>query len=259
MKAVTLKLDHTLLADFLEENFHKYNHRSFIENDPVCIPHAFTKKEDIEIAGFLAATLAWGQRKQIIESTRRLMALMDNRPYEFIIRHSRRERAPFRKFVYRTFSGEDCAFFVEALQNIYINHNGLEQAFSKGETMQQSLHAFKKTFFSIPHRPRTQKHVSDPLKNSASKRLCMYHRWMVRSDTKGVDFGIWKTISPRDLHLPLDVHTGRVSRAIGLLKRKQDDWVAVEEVTSSLRMFSPHDPVKYDFALFGAGVNGILY
>ncbi len=247
-----------MVADFLEENYHKFNQRSFIEHDPICIPHRFSKKEDIEIAGFFASTLAWGQRKQIIERTSNLMTLMDNSPHDFIMHHHAAERNAFRKFVYRTFNGEDCVYFIKSLQHIYQNFGGLESCFAQGNTMQERLGRFKKIFFSLPHQQRTQKHVSDPLKKSACKRLCMYNRWMVRSDKKGVDFGLWKTISPRDLHLPLDVHTGRVSRAIGLLKRKQDDWAAVEEVTASLRVFAPHDPIKYDFALFGAGVSGLL-
>lgn len=249
---------------FLDEAVIKYNSKKFIENDPILIPHQFTRKEDIEIAGFLAATIAWGNRKSIIANATKLVDWMDNSPYEFITGYSKNELKPFEHFVHRTFNGKDCLFFIESLRNIYINHNGLEKAFSlkqvtsKEFPLKDRIMAFRQTFLESPHLPRSEKHISNPAVKSSAKRLCMYLRWMVRKDRKGVDFGIWDSISPSELCLPLDVHTGNVSRALKLLKRKQNDWQAVEEITSVLRNFDPKDPVKYDFALFGLGVSGSL-
>ncbi len=243
---------------FLEEKYFQFNNKSFIETDPIQIPRQFTKKEDIEIAAFLAATIAWGQRKTIINNSQKLMLWMDNAPHDFILNHSIKELVPFKKFVHRTFNGTDCVFFIRSLQNIYKNHNGLEGAFSKGlkkndESVKNSIIEFRKLFLEIKHESRSDKHISNPDAKSSAKRLCMYLRWMVRNDKKGVDFDIWKKINASQLCLPLDVHTGNVSRKLGLLKRTQNDWQAVEEITSVLREFDKTDPVKYDFALFGLG------
>jgi uncharacterized protein (TIGR02757 family) len=247
------------IKELLDEKFHQYNSKGFIENDPVQIPHLFTQKEDIEIAGFLAATISWGNRKSIINNATKLMALMDNSPFEFVTQHTARDLKKFDEFVHRTFNGTDCVFFIRSLKNIYNKQDGLEAAFSKGikkgdVDIKNAIIHFREQFLKPIHLKRSDKHVSNILKNSSAKRLCMYLRWMVRSDNKGVDFGIWKSISPSQLCLPLDVHTGNVSRKLGLLKRKQDDWKAVEEITSVLRKLDPKDPVKYDFALFGLGV-----
>lgn len=248
------------MKEFLDEKYFHYNSKDFIEHDPVSIPHLFTKKEDREIAGFLASTLAWGNRKSIITNATKLMTWMDYAPHEFILNHTRKDRQVFEKFVHRTFNGSDCVFFVESLQNIYIKHNGLEAAFTKpnSSSLAGNIAQFRNLFLEAEHLKRAEKHISNPLQKSSSKRLCMYLRWMVRKDKKGVDFGIWKNISPSQLCLPLDVHTGNVSRGLGLLIRKQNDWQAVEEITSVLRSMDPKDPVKYDFALFGLGVDKFL-
>ena len=245
------------LKDFLDEKVIQYNTLDFIESDPVQIPHLFSQKEDIEIAGFLSATIAWGNRKMIIKNSHRMMDLMGNAPYDFVMSHTENDLERLESFVHRTFNGQDFASFIRSLKNIYQNHNGLESVYAKNqelETMQKSIHEFKKTFFEIPHQFRTQKHISDPLNNSAAKRINMYLRWMVRQDTKGVDLGIWKSISPASLSCPLDVHSGNVARKLGLLTRKQNDGKALAELDKKLREFDVNDPAKYDFALFGLGV-----
>lgn len=245
------------LKTFLDEKANFYNNPSFIESDPIQIPHQFSKKEDIEIAGFLVATIAWGNRKSIIKNGSRLMNLMDESPYDFIMNHSETDLENLTNFVHRTFNGEDLMFFVRSLQNIYKKHHGLEAVFAATndtDSMQRAIHNFKKVFFSIEHPSRTQKHVGDPLKNSAAKRLNMYLRWMVRKDHAGVDFGIWNSISPSRLSCPLDVHSGNVARKLKLLSRKQNDAKALLELDTYLRALDPVDPVKYDFALFGLGV-----
>ncbi|MDI5949340.1 TIGR02757 family protein [Flavobacterium yafengii] len=245
------------LKSFLDEKVIQYNTLDFIESDPVQIPHLFSQKEDIEIAGFLSATIAWGNRKMIIKNSHKMMDLMGNAPYDFVMSHSENDLERLETFVHRTFNGQDFASFIRSLKNIYENHNGLESVYAKNQelkTMQNSISEFKKTFFEIPHQIRTQKHISDPLNNSAAKRINMYLRWMVRQDTKGVDLGIWKSISPASLSCPLDVHSGNVARKLGLLTRKQNDAKALAELDLRLREFDPIDPVKYDFALFGLGV-----
>jgi len=251
--------DLLLLKDFLNEKYFLYNNRNFIETDPVSIPHKFTKKQDIEIAAFLTATIAWGNRQSIINNANKLMQFMDFSPHSFVTESTSKDIKVFSKFVHRTFNGDDCIFFIQSLKQIYKKNESLEMLFSKGiqpadVTIKNGIINFREAFFSIKHPARTQKHVSNPLKNSSSKRLCMFLRWMVRQDKAGVDFGIWKTINSSQLCLPLDVHTGNVSRKLGLLKRTQNDWQAVEEITSLLRQLDSKDPVKYDFALFGLGV-----
>ncbi len=243
----------------LDEAYFKFNQKNFIANDPICIPHLFSKKEDIEISGFIAATLAWGNRKSIINNCTKLMKWMDMQPHDFILNHRKKDLKVFEKFVHRTFNSDDCTYFIKSLQNMYQKHNGLENLFCSSPTnIKDSIENFRTVFFELPHLSRTEKHVSSPNKNSSSKRLCMYLRWMVRKDANGVDFGIWKNIQTKDLYLPLDVHTGNVSRYLGLLNRKQNDWKAVEEITSVLRQYDPKDPIKYDFSLFGLGVEGLL-
>jgi uncharacterized protein (TIGR02757 family) len=248
------------IKSLLDEKYHHYNRISFIENDPVSIPHFFSRKEDIEIAGFLAATISWGNRKSIISNSVRLMKLMDDSPYDFIVNHQKKDLGRFDKFVHRTFNSVDCVFFIQSLQNIYRNRGGLEKAFmasrrKKSAGIKNNIVNFRTAFLEQKHLVRSEKHISDPQKKSSAKRICMFLRWMVRKDKHGVDFGIWKSISPADLCLPLDVHTGNVARSLGLLLRKQNDWQAVEEITQVLRSFDKNDPVKYDFALFGMGVN----
>ncbi len=249
------------LKSFLDEKVLQYNTLDFIESDPVQIPHLFSLKEDIEIAGFLSATIAWGNRKMIIKNGLRMMDLMGSSPYDFVMSHSENDLERLESFVHRTFNGQDFTCFIRSLQHIYKNHNGLEAVFSKHQSrslgtnsMQKSISEFKKTFFEIEHQIRTQKHISDPMNGSAAKRINMYLRWMCRQDNKGVDLGIWKTISPSLLSCPLDVHSGNMARKLGLLTRKQNDGKAVEELDLKLREFDPNDPVKYDFALFGLGV-----
>ncbi|MBL7917111.1 MAG: TIGR02757 family protein, partial [Bacteroidia bacterium] len=240
----------------LDEKVIKYNSPEFIENDPILIPHQFKLKEDIEIAGFLAATIAWGNRKSIINNAQKLMRLMDDAPFDFISNYSKNDLKHFEKFVHRTFNGTDCIFFIGSLRNIYKNHKGLEHVFASGlnkkdANVKNAIINFRDVFLQTKHLSRSEKHLSNPLKNSSAKRLCMYLRWMVRKDGRGVDFGIWNSIKPSQLCLPLDVHTGNVSRALKLLSRKQNDWTAVEEITEVLKKFDSKDPIKYDFALFG--------
>lgn len=245
------------LKEFLNTKVEQYNNTKFIESDPIQIPHQFSKKEDIEISGFLTATIAWGNRKSIINNANKMMQLLEQSPHDFVMNHSNKDLDSLHPFVHRTFNGQDFAQFIKSLQHIYKNHQGLEAVFAKHaqpDSMQHSIHHFKITFFKIPHQPRTQKHISDPLKNSAAKRINMFLRWMVRNDKNGVDFGIWKSLSPSQLSCPLDVHSGNVARKLGLLNRKQNDAKALQELDTALRQLDANDPVKYDFALFGLGV-----
>ncbi|HBC03420.1 MAG: TIGR02757 family protein [Aequorivita sp.] len=250
-------MNKTELKSFLDEKVNLYNNPKFIETDPIQIPHLFTLKEDIEITAFLVATIAWGNRKSIINNGNRLVEMMGSSPYDFVMNFSEEQSESLSNFVHRTFNNEDLAYFLKSLQNIYKNHGGLETLFSKHakkDSMQPAIHHFKKTFFELPHPSRTQKHISDPLKNSAAKRINMFLRWMVRNDATGVDFGIWKSIDSSQLSCPLDVHSGNVARKLKLLKRKQNDAKALLELDNSLRKLDSQDPVKYDFALFGLGV-----
>jgi uncharacterized protein (TIGR02757 family) len=247
-------MDFNELKAFLDFKAEQYESPNFIEHDPIQIPHQFNRKEDIEIAGFLIATIAWGNRKSIIDSGRKLTTIMENMPLEFILNY--KDGSLFSsKFVHRTFNIEDLDFFARSLRNAY-EKGGLEHYFSvhpnltgvKGRIMN-----FREKFFSIAFPPRSSKHVSNPDQNSACKRLNMYLRWMTRDANKGVDFGIWKSINKSELYLPLDVHTGNISRLLGILERKQNDWKALEEIMQALKQMDENDPVKYDFALFGIG------
>lgn len=264
------------LKDFLEEKYERYNRPDFIESDPISIPHKFSKKQDIEIAAFLSATLAWGQRPVIIKNAKDLMRRMDFSPHDFILNHTKKDLALFRNFKHRTFNETDCVFFLQSLQHIYRKYKSLEEAFAfhpsplgEGQGVRSAIANFRKIFFSISYPRRTKKHVSCPPlgdggNGSACKRINMFLRWMVRKDNRGVDFGIWNNnplspplqrgISAADLMCPIDVHSGNVARKLGLLTRKQNDWQSVEELTNRLREFDSNDPVKYDFALFGLGV-----
>jgi len=245
------------IVDFLNEKVDKYNNPTFIESDPIQIPHRYSLKEDIEIAGFLTSTIAWGNRKMIIQNASKMMNLMGESPYEFVMEHSEDDLDRFENFVHRTFNSEDLHYFIRSLKNIYSNPGGMENIFKNHVTVdsiQPAISEFKKVFFSINHPVRTTKHVSDPLNNSSAKRINMYLRWLIRNDKKGVDFGIWNSISPSILSCPLDVHSGNVARKLGLLARKQNDAKALMELDNVLRQMDPKDPVKYDFALFGLGV-----
>jgi len=255
---VSVEIPENELKDFLELKYRIYNQPSFIESDPISIPRRFDNREDIEIAGFLTATIAWGQRKTIISNAAKLMNLMGNSPYSFLMDASDKQLQAASKFVHRTFNSADTAYFFKALRSIYLLNGGLKTVFeglflAKGN-MYGTLAGFRNLFISFGPETRTGKHVSDVTKGSAAKRLNMYLRWMVRNDRRGVDFGLWTQIPASALYLPLDLHTGNVSRKLGLLSRKQSDWKAVEEITSKLREFDPTDPVKYDFALFGLGI-----
>jgi len=246
------------IQSFLDKKVVLFNQSSFIETDPIQIPKLFETKENIEIAGFLAATLAWGQRPTIIRNALRLMLLMDNDPLRFLLNTPEDEWDEFSDFKHRTFNSADCIYFLKSLKNIYQNHGGLEQVFTKGYQLENSIFSsldyFRKVFFELEHLHRAEKHVSDVQKGAAAKRLNMFLRWMIRSDKADVDFGLWRQIPPSALMLPLDVHTGNVARKLGLLTRTQNDWRAVEEITAKLREFDADDPIKYDFALFGLGV-----
>ena len=245
------------LRDFLDAKVEQYNNPKFIESDPIQIPHRYSLKEDIEISAFLTATIAWGNRKMIIKNADRMMNLLGDSPFDFVINHKAHHLDNFDGFVHRTFNAEDFKYFIKSLQNIYKNHDGLESIFQKHVTetsIQPAIHAFKNIFFEIKHLPRTQKHVGDPKKGSAAKRINMMLRWLIRDDNAGVDFGLWKNISPSILSCPLDVHSGNVARKLGLLNRKQNDAKALKELDTVLRVLDSTDPVKYDFALFGLGV-----
>jgi uncharacterized protein (TIGR02757 family) len=251
-------MNKTELKEFLDEKVVKYNTADFIPHDPIQIPHQFTDKKDIEIASFLVATIAWGNRKSIINNSNKLMDLMDRAPADFIRNHETSDLDRFEGFVHRTFNAIDCRTFMQALQSIELNHGGLEAAFAKAYlhsnfNLQEGISKFKELFFEINHLQRTQKHVSSPVKKSSAKRLNMFLRWMVRNDNAGVDFGIWNSIPSSALSIPLDVHTGNVARTLGMLKRKQNDSLSVALLDKELRKMDPIDPVKYDFALFGLG------
>ena len=247
------------LQEFLDEKASFYNCKDFIPSDPISIPHLFNKKEDIEIAGFLAAALAWGQRVTIINKSIELMNRMGNSPHEFVVNATDDNMVKLSGFVHRTFQEDDCMYFIHTLQQMYRNEGGLEAVFTHGfkvkGSVKDAIVHFRNEFFKYGHLQRTRKHVSNPDEGSAAKRLNMFLRWMVRDDGNGVDFGLWKTISVSDLMCPLDVHSGNIARRLGLLERKQNDWTAVEELTANLKEFDANDPVKYDFALFGIGVN----
>jgi uncharacterized protein (TIGR02757 family) len=244
--------------EFLEEKYIQYSTPSFIESDPIQIPKLYSRKEDIEIAGFLAATISWGQRPQIIRSARKLLAQMGESPFEFILDSSHSDIQSLSNFYYRTFNGTDCMAFISSLKRIYSNGSTLEDLFTEGymkfNTIKDAIAYFRMIFIDDDFPGRSCKHISNVMANSAAKRINMFLRWMIRPAKEGVDFGLWTEIPPSALMLPLDVHSGRVARSLGLLTRKQNDWKAFEEVTKNLRIFDPIDPVKYDYALFGLGV-----
>lgn len=246
------------IKDTLEELVSLYNTPNFIEGDPISIPHQFSLKEDIEIAGFLVATISWGKRETIVKNGQKMVELLGDSPYDFVMSHTPRQLCYLEGFVHRTFNGNDYKYFIKALKHIYAVHGGMENIFKRHttpDTLQPAIHHFKRIFFEIPHQKRATKHIGDPFEGSAAKKINMMLRWMVRKDNKGVDFGIWKSISPSILSCPLDVHSGKNAREWGLLKRKQNDAKAVTLLDAELRKYDKIDPAKYDFALFGYGIN----
>ncbi len=247
------------IKEILEDLYDQYNRVEFIESDPISIPHRFDKKADIEIAGFLSAILAWGQRSQIIKNSDWLMKLMENDPYSFVMNASKVEMSRLERFYYRTFQPVDALFFINVLKKIYLIDGGLEsvfnEAFIESGEIDGGLRKLYNIFNSEPHEERSMKHIANISKGSSAKRLNMFLRWMVRNDNRGVDFGLWKHIPSSVLFIPLDVHSGRIAREFNLLLRKQNDWKAVLELTTTLKQLDPYDPIKYDFALFGFGVN----
>jgi len=254
----TKKIDWLHLKDFLDSKVELYNQVEFITLDPISIPHQYTKKQDLEIAGFFAATLAWGQRITVINKCKEILKMMDNAPHQFLLQHKPSDLKPFENFKHRTFNSTDALYFIESLSTYYRAHESLEDAFvglKNDTTIESGLINFHNQFFSLPDFPaRTIKHVSTPARRSACKRLSMYLRWMVRQDDKGVDFGIWKKINPSQLICPCDVHVERVARKLNLIRGKGMNWQTALELTSNLRKLDPIDPVKYDFALFGLGI-----
>ncbi|MGD0341779.1 MAG: TIGR02757 family protein [Bacteroidales bacterium] len=244
---------------FLEEKYLQFNNTSFIPPDPVSIPHKFSDLRDREISGFLTATISWGRRDLFLRSANKLMNMMGYAPFEFLMGAGEKDIEQFSNFFYRTFNGTDCKYFVAALKYLYGSYYSMEdillEGMQKGSSLKDGLSHFRRRFFDLSHEKRSEKHFADVRSGAAGKRLNMFLRWMVRKDNRGVDFGIWKKIDPSTLYIPLDLHSGNTARQLGLLKRKMNDWKAVEELTEVLREFDPADPVKYDFALFGLGVN----
>ena len=247
------------LKTFLDRKVEEYNNPSFIELDPVSIPHRFSKKQDIEIAGLFAAVLAWGQRKTIIRKCLELLSMLDNAPHDFILNHSNRDLKVFENFKHRTFNATDTLYFLAFLRHHYRQYDSLEKAFNpvddKNWHAAHGLSGFHDLFFSLDYAPqRSRKHIATPARKSACKRINMYLRWMVRKDNCGVDFGLWHTIDPKELICPCDLHVDRVARKLGLIRRKQTDWLTAVQLTDALKKYDPADPVKYDFALFGLGI-----
>jgi uncharacterized protein (TIGR02757 family) len=253
------------LKDFLDKKVDEYNQPGFIPNDPIVIPHQFSAKQDIEIMGFLASIMAWGQRKTIINKCKELIVRMDGEPYDYIMNHQEQDLKSLLGFKHRTFNDTDILYFVSFFRHHYQHFESLEDAFLIGQEnreevdLEMALNAFKIYFFSLPDYPaRTCKHISSPAQKSTVKRINMFLRWMVRQDNKGVDFGIWNRLSPKDLICPCDVHVERVARKFGLITLDKVNWKTAQELTTNLRLLDPLDPVKYDFALFGLGVEGEL-
>ena len=255
-KLIQFKNDNALKI-FLDLKYLEYSKREFIDSDPIQIPHSFTKKKDIEVSAFLTSIISWGNRKMIINNAKDMMKKLDSSPYDFII-NSKKKDIESIDFCHRTFNSVDFHFFIKSLKNIYINHGGLEKIFSinyDDKWLFKNIQTLKDIFFSIAHPIRTKKHISDPSNGSACKRINMFLRWMVRKDTHGIDFGIWNKISPSKLSCPLDTHTNRIARKLGLIKRKQNDIKTLKELDLKLRKFDKKDPVKYDYALFSIGIN----
>jgi len=242
----------------LEEKVKQYNRPEFIAYDPISIPHKFTRKTDIEISAYLTSIISWGRRPAILKSANNLMEIMGLEPYNFIMNAGKKELIQLEKFVYRTFNYDDCLFAIEGLKGLYSNYENMEDCamknFKQRKSMLDVIVGIRSEILKTPHLKRSEKHFANPMSGSAAKRTNMFLRWMIRQDNNGVDFGLWKSIPPSALMIPLDVHSGNTARDLGLLVRKQNDWKSVEELTNNLREFDPNDPVKYDFALFGIGV-----
>ena len=252
-----LKIKIPDLKDFLDEKSFKYESPSFVKDDPILIPHQFTNRKDIEVSAFLTSVISWGNRKSIINSSNKIIEYMDKSPYDFIINHKNQDLQKKNQSIHRTFNQIDLNYFIKSLKNIYQKYGGLEEILANkdnGVDLQERISCFKKIFFSINHPERTRKHLPSPLNGSSAKRFNMFLRWMVRSNEKGVDFGLWTKINRSELSLPLDVHTGRIARELGLLSRNSNDHKSVKQIDSKLREMDPIDPVKYDYALFGLGV-----
>ncbi|MEI6277340.1 MAG: TIGR02757 family protein [Prolixibacteraceae bacterium] len=256
-----MELSFEELRDFLDDKVHQYNTPQFIELDPIQIPHRFSRKEDIEIAGFLTATISWGNRTMILRNANKMMRIMGDSPYDFLLNHKQEHLEKIDGFVHRTFNADDLKYFILALKSIYTQKNGLEEIFNQYQTtdsLQPAIHQLRNEFLTFPHQTRSGKHISDPFSGSACKKINMFLRWMVRKDNSGVDFGIWDKISPSLLSCPLDVHSGNTARQLGLLTRRQNDAKAVCELDAKLREMDKTDPVKYDFALFGLSVHEVF-
>ena len=255
-------MTHEQIRELLESLHDKFNCEEFIDADPISVPHGFTLSQDREIAGLLASTIAWGNRKAIVKSAHRMMRYMDNAPYDFVVNASEQELENLSSYVHRTFNGGDFQDFVRGMRHIITRYGSIgsffEQRYEATEDLRVVLSEFRKEFHSAEHDPHSEKHMSSIDRGAACKRLCMYLRWMVREDSRGVDFGLWRKIPMSSLYMPLDIHTGRMGRSLGLLSRKQDDWKAVEELTATLREFDASDPVRYDYSLFGVGISKIL-
>lgn len=250
------------LIELLIQLHDRHNRPEFVADDPISIPHRFSAREDIEIAGFLAATIAWGNRKAIVKSAGRMIEAMDGAPHDFTMNASERDLEGVLGYVHRTFNGADFRSFILAIRHIFNEFGSIggffEGEFSRTGDIRTAIARFREEFFVPHHEKRCEKHLSSISKGAACKRTCMYLRWMVRHDNRGVDFGLWQAIPPSALYLPLDVHSAATARSLGLLERRQNDWRAVEEVTANLREIDPADPTKFDFALFGAGIAGDL-
>ena len=248
------------MRELLERLHDRYNNESFIEADPISVPHSFTRPVDREIAGFLAATIAWGNRRAIVQSAHRMMRYMDNAPEDFVRNATEADMEYLRSYVHRTFNGVDFQDFVHGLRHIITEWgsvgNYFETRYEEHGDLRSVFSDFRRDFFAVEHNTHCEKHLSSIDKGAACKRLCMYLRWFVRHDDRGVDFGLWRRIPMSALYMPLDIHTGRMGRNLGLLNRKQSDWKAVEELTASLRELSAEDPVRYDYSLFGLGISG---
>ena len=252
-------MSHEQLGELLEELHDKFNCEEFIEADPISVPHSFSLRGDREIAGLLASTIAWGNRKAIVKSAHRMMRYMDNAPYDFVLNASEEELQRLTSYVHRTFNGEDFKDFVRGMRHIITQWGSIggffESRYEATRDLRVVLSEFRREFHAAEHNPHSEKHMSSIDKGAACKRLCMYLRWMVREDNRGVDFGLWRKIPMSALYMPLDIHTGRMGRSLGLLTRKQSDWKAVEELTASLCAFDASDPVRYDYSLFGVGIS----
>ena len=262
MERLYSEMSYEEMFELLESLHDKFNNESFIEADPISVPHSYTDAGDIEISGLLASTIAWGNRKAIVQSSHRMMRYMDNSPKDFVLNASDAEIATLSSYVHRTFNGEDLQDFVRALRHIFNKWGSIggffESRYAEHQDLRRVFSEFRREFHSVEHNPHSEKHMSSIDKGAACKRLCMYLRWMVRRDDRGVDFGLWRGIPMSALYMPLDIHTSRMGRGLGLLERKQNDWKAVEELTASLRSFNTEDPVRYDYSLFGVGITHML-